>query len=314
MVEPIAHTLHKLFNKFGADERLNYDVIEKAMSRSHSRAATIVIAASDASDYMKEGADLVCDGSEDEEQFIEADAKLSDVSFNPRQGGKILASEGDFNFTTAAPFTNDIGRARHLQGMGWGTRFNCASGGFVETGNQSLIISDLLISNADIAIALGIADFGVTIRDVHFDSCDQAIDFTSDATNVTLYWLKLLNCVFTGCGGSEPVVDLRTATNFINKALIEGNTFDNGNVVDIETSSDDGASNYLALVGNHFLGDVKIKDYNYVSLSSNVASDGTSDLFAENIFALAMAANIFASYTETTCTSVVKSANIGTGF
>lgn len=34
MVEPLTQTLGKLFNKFGADERLNYDVIERAMNRS----------------------------------------------------------------------------------------------------------------------------------------------------------------------------------------------------------------------------------------------------------------------------------------
>lgn len=108
MVEPVTQTLNRVFNKFGADERLNYDVIERFMSRpvfgGGGKAATLVIAADDASDAWKASADYVCDGSHDEVEIQEALDRFA----NDLDGGLILLSDGTFECGSGLGATTEL--------------------------------------------------------------------------------------------------------------------------------------------------------------------------------------------------------------
>lgn len=77
-----------------------------------ARSATYVLAASNASDRMKNEADTECSGDGDQEQINAAVAAL------PSVGGKVVLSEGDF--TLAAPVTITRDNVT-LEGMGHGT-------------------------------------------------------------------------------------------------------------------------------------------------------------------------------------------------
>lgn len=63
---PISRTLSSLFNKFGADERLNYDVIEKFMGASGAGQLPLIVGAADIPDEIRQRADVICDGTADQ--------------------------------------------------------------------------------------------------------------------------------------------------------------------------------------------------------------------------------------------------------
>lgn len=104
-VEPIAQTMHRLYSKFGADERLNYDVIEKFMnlpSADGQRSVVFTIAADNSSDATKARADYVCDGTADQ---VEIQAAIDACDLINRAGcvqlmEGVFEINGDINLST----------------------------------------------------------------------------------------------------------------------------------------------------------------------------------------------------------------------
>lgn len=86
----------------------------------HSRTATLVVAAGDASPQSKLGADFVCDGTADE---VEIQAAIDAV---PSGRGKVVLTEGKFYIAS----TIQIGSDQHditIEGSGWGTELHLAA-------------------------------------------------------------------------------------------------------------------------------------------------------------------------------------------
>ena len=69
---------------------------------SSSRATTKLVAANDASDQVKQAADFLCDGVDDQMQIQAAIAAL------PACGGKITLSEGQFNFSAHVALVSNV--------------------------------------------------------------------------------------------------------------------------------------------------------------------------------------------------------------
>lgn len=84
----------------------------------HTRESLVVVAASDAPDEIKYGADFVCDGVNDDEEIQDA------IKVLPPSGGKIKFSVGTFtlgvNVVLPTNKSNII-----IEGSGKGTLFNC---------------------------------------------------------------------------------------------------------------------------------------------------------------------------------------------
>jgi hypothetical protein len=84
----------------------------------NTRAATLVVAASDASSEMKAGADYVGNGTADDVQIQAA------IDALPSSGGKVVLSEGTFTLAATIDAVDDM----ILEGQGFATKLTLAAG------------------------------------------------------------------------------------------------------------------------------------------------------------------------------------------
>ena len=92
-----------------------------------SQSATKVVAASNASQQVRDNADYLCDGVDDEEEIQEAiDALIATGLY----GQSLVLSEGRFNLTSQVVIQNT--ELLTIKGMGWGTRLG-------HSGNDELL-------------------------------------------------------------------------------------------------------------------------------------------------------------------------------
>lgn len=207
-VEPVAHTMHRLFNKFGADERLNYDVIEKFMQEPHasSRATTFSIAAVDSTDEEKAGADWVCDGVDDQEQIQLAYDTLRDLN----KRGEILLLSGHFHTTASVePSTEAVS----IRGLGEDVTFFQATGLFggwiidcTINNREPTRLSNFSVIDGGAGasfIQWNLIDTGMTVDHIYFDSIEQIAKSVNPLSSPTIdYYLDFHNLTMSGCGGA----------------------------------------------------------------------------------------------------------------
>jgi hypothetical protein len=110
--EPNIEITSSGININSGNEKTYYNGKEIATGDDLSRSAAFVIAASNASEKSKQGADYVCTGENDQHFFNLALEAL------PAGGGKIQLTEGDFNFhNTVGDYEKDV----MIQGCGRST-------------------------------------------------------------------------------------------------------------------------------------------------------------------------------------------------
>jgi hypothetical protein len=268
------------------------------------RFATLVIAASSTSADGKAAADFVCTGTNDYTTWQDALDALVDVAQTPKRAGKLLALEGDYSMgagNVVVPVGSDRGIT--IEGMGWGTYLSTnGSHTAFEVAGTHLQLKNMTIHGAADGVQItGPVSSGLTVEQVYFDSCAQAIDWADAGSAGTIYYLKILDNIFNGCGAGGPVVDLTDANgNHLFKLDIQGNTWDNTDTgqFDLKTSASAGSHNFAVMYGNHFDQDVWLEDWNYLALGPNTSDDGASDLSIKDIFDFVASGNIFKSYTE----------------
>ncbi|WP_018925007.1 hypothetical protein [Salsuginibacillus kocurii] len=96
------------------------------------KAATLVVAADDASDDMKNGADFVCSGSSDEVTILEAIESLPEV------GGRVLLSEGVFNINDSEGIEIVDKENITLEGQGYSSKIISVDSGGNRTASYRL--------------------------------------------------------------------------------------------------------------------------------------------------------------------------------
>lgn len=131
LVPSVSKLLRKILDKQAIDERLNYQwIVDNMGGGGGSRSSTVVVAAADSYDASKEGADYVCDGTDDQEEI---QAALDQGAGWP--GGRVLLTEGNFSIT--APL--EIYQSTLLDGYGMNTTNLIAGFGF--TASSPMITS-----------------------------------------------------------------------------------------------------------------------------------------------------------------------------
>lgn len=319
LVGPITNSLNSIFGKFAADERLNYDVIEKHFGNDHdARPGTLVIASTDSSALSQAGADVVIPGIDsggdttgaiqNKIAEIAAASVLSNV-------GTVVFTEGNFQFATGLIFPEDT----HVKGFGnrstkiWGTTDGTPAFHF---NGYDGSVEDCLLYAHEVAIRVWPTAFGnLLFRNNLFQSCTVGIDAENQGASAGLgfYDLGIIYNKFIGCGSNaDGAIDLvMSGSNGISHLLIQGNRFDyNDDVTKYDLKIDPGSQEHeLAVInGNVFTNKILVKDINSVAITGNVTK---AELACTSITNLAVVGNVVGSYVETTCTTVRRSANIG---
>lgn len=277
------------------------------------RGATLYVAANNSTDSGKRIADpYVGDGSGDDVAVQAALDALDDPGIVPSRGGSIVCLEGDYDMTAAVvPATDTL-----LLGTGgyFGTRFigSDAHATIDNQDNGALTIADIELINGGPAVHVDVCSFPFVFERVVFNGCAQALLGEFTAGQAFINYLKMLHCIFTVCGASAPIVELQRR---VSKFLMIGSEFDgsDGSTLALSSTVDDPAddSEYLRLIGNQFDLDVAIEEAVKVAMSGNT---GDGDLSLTNIDQVALAANVFATFTQSGLTNLSKAGNVGAGF
>jgi hypothetical protein len=158
------------------------DVTGGYVRRRTGSAATITIAANDASARAKAQADYLCDGTADEVQINAAIAAL------PARGGKVLLSEGMFSLSTPVVINRD-----HviLEGMGAGT----PAGSSFSSGGDA---GDPSVSGGPTVLQLASGFTG-----------SYAVDTTYSASTRVTYGIELRNFGINGISAVATVTGIK---------------------------------------------------------------------------------------------------------
>lgn len=152
-------------------------------------APTIVIAASDASDFSKSKADFICTGVNDE---IIIQRALDSIDTGTGLGGRVLLTEGTFHCVYGVIRLADLTAQSpiHLQGVGKATllSFESGTGIAIEMNSEDSTVSDLWLLGNDVVgvggIEMGRSGQLVTgVKIERLGSGGSAIDITTQATN-----------------------------------------------------------------------------------------------------------------------------------
>lgn len=311
-VEPVAHTLHKLFDKFGADERLNYDVIEKFMGQPAGTGAyPILVAANDTSDIGKAAAHYTCDGTDDD---VEIQAAVDYLQSTTLHQGKIVLLEGTFNLSDTITILSEIEieglgkQITHLDGAGSRNTFEFVN---VPYGR----VAHLWFDTAKVAVELNTVDSAFTIEDCFFEACEESAirSVFSVGDNFVDYFLTIAHNDFVASGSfGNNVVDIQQRTE---QLIFTHNRFRNtlssamafymfANFTDTEQHG-----SFPRFVDNVFDRDVYMQGHNTMIMSANIFNQ---DLTLETISDAVITGNLcYGTYTETTCSGITKSGNDG---
>jgi hypothetical protein len=184
-------------------------------------APTIVVAASNATDYSKRKADFVCSGVNDHE-VIQATLDAMDLGLG--LGGRLLLSEGTFNCEYGWIRTSDLTAQSpvHIQGMGDATclSFSGGTGIGIDMNSEDSTLSNLWVLGNDATNVVGVhvARHGVQIYSVKFERFDTG-SFALQLTNLGDD-IRVWGCFFDDCAG--PGIYLSAGANDIS---IDGNVF-----------------------------------------------------------------------------------------
>ena len=167
-----------------------YATVKARLDKAH-RAATFVVAASDASADSKQFADYVCDGTADDVQISAAIAAL------PSMGGKVVLSEGEFNITSDIVINTS---ATKLVGQGRGATILTA-----QTGVTNAVIDIVTNTAAELD--------DVTVEGIKMDVNSKTVDgirvYCADATDYYSAWrLKLAELDIRGVPSTYHGIDI----------------------------------------------------------------------------------------------------------
>jgi hypothetical protein len=149
----------------GTNEKAYYNGKEIATKNDLSRSATIVIAASNASDKSKEGADYVCTGDSDNVIISQVIANLPEV------GGKVLLTEGTFNILGSIYVNKDNVQ---LSGFGMATCIKSSGIVFFKTSGNNLIFSDMTLDGMEQNTQIGFREdynIGLVFKNIIVKDC-----------------------------------------------------------------------------------------------------------------------------------------------
>jgi len=167
-----------------------YATVKARLDKAH-RAATFVVAASDASADSKQFADYVCDGTADDVQIQAAIAAL------PAGGGKVELSEGTFNIAADIVINTS---ATKLVGQGRGATILTA-----QTGVTNAVIDIVCNTTAELD--------DVTVMGIKMDVNSKTVDgirvYCADATDYYAAWrLKLAELDIRGVPSTYHGIDI----------------------------------------------------------------------------------------------------------
>lgn len=273
------------------------------------RFATVVVASTESSEAGKLGADFVCDGSVSDDVVIQEALDYIDT-LPGGYTGEILFLEGRFTLGArlAAPEVE-------VSLRGLGPRQSIIVGYGISDLNLSLgRVSDICWRQCTNAIEWSCNELVTQIDHCAFDRCAGAIrsylggnvanSFVD--TNVSIH-----DNTFYGCTGN--VIDLGRRALGI---AIHHNVMNNGFAaygIHVKSLVAD-AHDMVSIIGNQqaFHDDVLVENCDTVTFVGNTGAD----LAFTDVDYFTISANIFDSYTETTCTNgaVPAGANVGTGF
>lgn len=336
---PITDTFSSIFAKFAVDERLNYDVIERALRGLDggiaTRFATLVIAAVDSDPNGILGADYKCDGTSDDVIIQQA---LDELATYPMAYGHLIFLHGNYDIDAPLVLKSDcwLDGSSYVESMGDGVQLNAGSATTViDCDGFSAKITNLGFtsgSNGDTAINIA-GSIGTHIEGNFFHNYGQAIFAEDIGGTDIIYDTKIINNVFRGCGASgKSIVDFSTVNNGTTVFHMLGNTFrdsdtnDNNFLLDNTGAGGEGP----IIANNHFEGNVSINLGFQFAITGNVGlnnlnltnceqgtitgNNGGNDLNVTDCDKVAIAGNQFDAYVETTSTNIVKAGNVGTGF
>ena len=195
---------------------------------------TFFIASSNASQEVKDLADFVCDGTNDELVVNDAISQLPDIYSSGRRGGVILFSEGNFYFEDPISITEVMQIT--LQGMGNSTMFWMK--------NEAIPTSTLrpIISVEHTSFSSDAWD-KTNIKDIFFISQSQvnAVGVMGDL----LHYIFIEGCLFKG--------NKMTGIHFtdVNNGSIKNNFFE-GVLTGIKGVSDVKDIEDILILNNHF--------------------------------------------------------------
>lgn len=207
-------------------------------------APTIVIAASDSSEFSKAVARLVCNGIDDHVLIQQA---LDEMDTGTGLGGRVLLCEGTFNCEFGQIRTSDVTAQSpvHIQGVGRATilSFDGGSGVGIEVNSQNCTISDLTIHCNDTTgiNAISVDDPGCTISNVFITNLGTG------GAGISLED-QAAECVITGCEiaqNSSPGIVGNTGT---------GPVFITNNTIDFGTAGIQGTGTAWIITGNYISG------------------------------------------------------------
>jgi hypothetical protein len=152
-------------NIISTNAKAYYNNSEIATKNDLSRSATVVIAASNASDKSKKGADYVCTGDSDNIIISQVIANL------PSPGGKVLLTEGTFNISESIIVNRD-----NVQLSGFGMATCIKSNGIVifKTSGNNLTFSDMMLDGMEQNTQIGFREdynVGLVLKNITVKDC-----------------------------------------------------------------------------------------------------------------------------------------------
>lgn len=264
-VEPVAMTMHRLYSKFGADERLNYDVIEKALVSGRGRAATVVVAAHDAPEDSKANAQYVCTGIEDHLVIQEAVNYVQTLAMENNVGGRVLFTEGEFLPADSINFGNDT-TFPYIEFFGYG--------------NATTFLANFGFPGDAIFVATGYV-YGCRFSNFTIDvSGTDAINLSGSVDGIE--WMVIDNMWIDADNGIVGDVDAMGAVDF---CRIVDNYFScNTNAIDLHAVSiDNGGIAYLTIANNIFNNGAVLLDMNIAASAYGYDVRLTGNVFEGNV-------------------------------
>lgn len=229
LVNAISKSMVSVFRKLAPDERLNYEVIEKAIltPAPSLRAATVIVESSDSVGSGTNGADYTIDTTED------AATKLT-LARDMAAGGSVLLLDGTYNLNSELLWTV---ANQALIGSGPGTSIVTTAGGSIRADNDYQVFTNFSITGGA-GINIDDMSHGI-IRGCWFRSCTYGTNF---ATVGTPRFNIIEGNHFVSCTRG-----IKNDTQFGSSNLIIGNFFYEGTYgIDIDKAA------FLQIVDNFF--------------------------------------------------------------
>jgi len=236
---------------------------------SYSKAATVVVAASNSKDTSN--ADYVCDGTDDD---VEIQAAIDSL---PASGGRVLLLEGTYVLGSSL---NILKSNVSLEGQGNGTVIKGAiSNSYIIVGDGSTTLYNIKISNLRIDGTDQTSGHGIYFRGGSANKITNSVVYNCLIENCVSYGIYLYysdNNIVTNnyCYSQNTGIRLDYSTNNI----INGNNFKNNSVDGIGIYNN---SNNNTIIGNYCENRIRLYYSDNNVISNNIIDSAGTGIYSE---------------------------------